>query len=95
MTNPPASPQALAERVRRLFTETFHVDAPDAGVDLLEQGILDSLQFAELLVRLEETFDVRIHLDQVELDDLRTLDRIARLVQASETAPTAVRRTRA
>ena len=44
--------------------------------------MLDSLQFVELLARLEEQFQLRLKIDDIELDDLRTLGRIARLVVA-------------
>jgi D-alanine--poly(phosphoribitol) ligase subunit 2 len=71
---------AITERLGAVFVERFHVEVPSADIDLLESGILDSFQFVELLLELEQRFGVRIKLDDVELDDLRTLKRIARLV---------------
>jgi D-alanine--poly(phosphoribitol) ligase subunit 2 len=83
---------AIIERLGAVFVERFHVEVPSADIDLLESGILDSFQFVELLLELEQRFGFRIKLDDIELDDLRTLKRIARLVAAHGAAarPTAV-----
>jgi D-alanine--poly(phosphoribitol) ligase subunit 2 len=70
----------IIERLRILFVETFHVEPPSPDVDLLESGILDSLQFVEMLAQLEQRFDYRISIEAIDLDDLRTLESIARMV---------------
>jgi len=74
---------AIIERLGAVFVESFHIEAPSPDTDLLETGILDSFQFVELLVQLEQRFDLHIKIDDIELDDLRTLARIARLVTAN------------
>ena len=51
---------AVVERLSTLFADTFHVDVPDENTDLLESGILDSLQLVELLLQIERHFDRRI-----------------------------------
>ena len=71
---------AIIERLGALFVESFHIEVPSPDTDLVETGILDSLQFVELLVQLEQRFGFRFKLEDIELDDLRTLARIARLV---------------
>jgi len=71
---------AIIERLGAVFVESFHMEAPSPDTDLLETGILDSFQFVELLVQLEQCFGLRIKIDDIDLDDLRTLKRIARLV---------------
>ena len=73
-------PTRVLEGLRQIFVETFHLDAPAPDVDLVETGILDSFQLVELLVELEKKFGVQIDIEGLDLDDLRTLDRIARLV---------------
>lgn len=69
-----------------MFVERFHIERPSADTDLLESGILDSFQFVELVLELEQRFGLRIKLEDIELDDLRTLSRIARLVAANGAA---------
>src|SRR5688572_2271154 len=73
---------AILERLGTVFVESFHIEVPSPDTDLLETGILDSFQFVELLVQLEQRFGLRIKIDDIDLDDLRTLTQIARLVAA-------------
>jgi D-alanine--poly(phosphoribitol) ligase subunit 2 len=76
----------IIERLGAVFVERFHIEVPSADTDLFESGILDSFQFVELLLELEQRFGLRIKLDDIELDDVRTLARIARLVAANGAA---------
>ena len=71
---------ALIDRLDDLFVECFHIEVPSPDTDLLETGILDSLQFVELLVQLERRFGYKVQVSDINIDDLRTLERIARLV---------------
>ena len=80
---------AILERLAVLFAESFHVEVPSSDTDLLETGILDSLQFVELLLQLEQRFGFRVKVEDINLDDLRTLARIARLVTAGGAATSA------
>ncbi len=67
---------SIIGRLGALFVESLHIEAPSADTDLFETGILDSLQLVELLLQL----------DDIDLEDLRTLARIARLVAARTAA---------
>ena len=71
------------ERLGVLFLQHFHVEVPSPDTDLLETGMLDSLQLVDLLLLIEEEFGQRISLQAIELDDLRTLARLAELVGTS------------
>jgi D-alanine--poly(phosphoribitol) ligase subunit 2 len=73
---------AIIARLGTVFVESFHIEVPSPDTDLLETGILDSFQFVELLVQLEQHFGLQIKIDDIDLDDLRTLARIARLLAA-------------
>jgi len=77
---------AIIDRLGALFVESFHIEVPSPDTDLLETGILDSLQFVELLMQLEQRFGFRIKIEDIDLDDLRTLARIARVVAANGAA---------
>ena|SRR5882672_9907050 len=76
----------IIERLDALFVERFHIEVPSPDTDLVETGILDSFQFVELLLQLEQHFGFRIKIDDIDLDDLRTLERIARVVAANDGA---------
>jgi D-alanine--poly(phosphoribitol) ligase subunit 2 len=84
-----ADANAIIERLGALFVESFHIDVPSPDTDLLESGILDSFQFVELLFQLERKFGVRIKIDDLDLEDLRSLARIARLVAENGAAAAA------
>jgi len=71
---------AILEELSTGFAELFRIDVPAPDTDLIDEGILDSFQLVELLVYLDQNFGLRIELDDLDLDDLRTLDRLARLV---------------
>jgi D-alanine--poly(phosphoribitol) ligase subunit 2 len=73
---------AIIGRLGALFSESLHIEAPSADTDLFETGILDSLQLVELLLQIEQRFGFQIKIDDIDLDDLRTLARIARLIAA-------------
>lgn len=77
--------QEIVRRLARLFAEKLGVEAPAADTDLFETGVLDSLRFVDLLAALEEVFGVRVAIDELEIDDFRTLSRIADFV-ATKTA---------
>lgn len=76
----------IVERLGALFSERFQIQVPSTDTDLLETGILDSLQLVELLLQLEKDFGYRIDIETMELDDLRTLARLARAVIAQTEA---------
>lgn len=75
----------VIQRLNALFAEHFHIEVPSADADLLDGGILDSFQLVELLAAIERDFGVAIDIDHLELDDLRSLARIARLVDGAST----------
>jgi len=70
----------LYEQVSKLFLEKLNLDVPSIDTDLVERGVLDSLQFVELLLHLEQEFGVKISLDDLEIDHFRTIVRIAEFV---------------
>jgi acyl carrier protein len=77
---------SILDRVGVVFAETFHTEVPSPDMDLLECGVLDSLQMVELLFQLERRFGFRAKIDNLDLESLRTLSRIAHLL-AHSTAP--------
>ena len=52
------------------------------NIDLLENEILDSLAFIELITNLEEEFNIEIQPTQVKPDTWRSVDKITDLVQS-------------
>jgi D-alanine--poly(phosphoribitol) ligase subunit 2 len=76
---------SVADRLARIFPDALHMEVPAIDTDLFDTGMLDSLGFVELLLRLEQDFGVPVSVDDLELDHFRTLGRIAQFVEARQT----------
>ena len=72
--------KGLKRELAALFAQRLEVEVPAAEADLFATGILDSLRFVELLAALEETFAIQVSLEDIEIDDFRTLSSIADFV---------------
>lgn len=81
------SSEEAQERVSRILAEEMYLEVPAPDVDLFDSGVLDSLAFVELLVHLEEEFGRRISLGSVDLEDLQTIEKIARLMSTNGQRP--------
>lgn len=77
------SDQLIVERLRALMLEHLHVEVPSADTDLLDSGLLDSLQLVDLLLLIEQRFGHRIAIEAIDLENLRSLTRIAQLLGTS------------
>jgi acyl carrier protein len=60
---------------------SIRLEAPDT--DLIESGLIDSLGLIELLAALEQEFQVALDQEELDVDDFRTVERIAALVGRS------------
>jgi acyl carrier protein len=71
----------LISQVSRVIAEKLMLEVNSPEEDLLSSGAIDSLSLIQLLVNLEEYFGVRIPLDELEIEDLRSIQSIARLIE--------------
>lgn len=67
--------------VRRILRDDLHLEPPDDQSDLIDSGLLDSLSFVELLYQIENRFGVRAAVEELDLDDFRSVARIAGFVR--------------
>jgi acyl carrier protein len=72
----------IKERVQRILNERLQVESPAADEDLFQAGILDSLSFVDMLLALEEGFSIHVALDQVDLNDFRSVSKICEYVRS-------------
>ena len=72
----------LRERVAAIFSGALHLEVPSCDTDLFESGVLDSLAFVELLLRLEREFGVTTSVDDLDVATFRSISTIADFVHA-------------
>ena len=72
----------LRERIAGVFSSALHLDVPAFDTDLFDTGVLDSLAFVELLLQLEREFGVTTSVDDLEVENFRSIDSIAEFVVA-------------
>jgi acyl carrier protein len=77
---------SLTSQLTSLFLEQLNVEVPGPDTDLIETGLLDSMKLVELLVQIEQQFGLRIELEQIEIEDLRSVTGIARMIGAAAPA---------
>jgi D-alanine--poly(phosphoribitol) ligase subunit 2 len=78
------SEQDIVARIQSVFEDSLGLAAPAADTDILETGLLDSLALVTLLFGIEQEFGTEIALESLEIDDLRTVARIAQLVGSAQ-----------
>ena len=75
------------DRIDRIFREALNVEVPSSTTDIIDAGLLDSLALVTLLFEVEQEFDLRIPLDGLDIEGLRTVERIAALIERLAVAP--------
>ena len=76
------APPELRDRIVRVFSGSLNLDIPADDTDLFEAGVLDSLAFVELLLHLEREFGVTTTVDDLEIENFRSIAQIAEFVCA-------------
>ena len=74
--------RTIKNEVAEIFSQRLHVEVPSHDADLFEAGVLDSLQLVELLFQLEQQFRVRISLDETDLENFRSIERITLMLMS-------------
>ena len=72
--------QEITARIQRIYEETFDVSAPAPHTDILGADLLDSLGLVVLLFEIELRFGTELPLESLEIDDFRTIEKIAQLI---------------
>jgi acyl carrier protein len=81
--------EKLTREVQGLFLAKLNTRVESHSQDLFETGVLDSATMVRLLLHIEEHFGIRLPIEEVGADSLRSVDSIARLVAGRRPAPAA------
>jgi acyl carrier protein len=68
------------EDIRSVLRDDLNVLVDSPNVDLIESGLVDSVGLVELILQLEERFEVSLPMDALEIDDFRSLQSIADMI---------------
>jgi len=72
--------ETTESRIARIFRERMALEVASSEMDLVEAHLLDSLALVTMLQHLEEEFSVRFGAEDLEIEQLRTIALIAKLV---------------
>lgn len=71
---------SMQRLIAHILSAKAHVEAPSPTTDLLQAGLLDSITLVELIVGIEEQFEIHVPLETIEIDHFRSIERIAKFV---------------
>jgi D-alanine--poly(phosphoribitol) ligase subunit 2 len=74
----------IARRIATLIHDTLAVEVPAHDTDLVESGALDSLGLVSLIAEIEQEFGIELPLDDFDIDEFRSVERMAAFVAANE-----------
>ncbi len=76
----------ITDRVRRIFSDSLSVQVPANDTDLIDGGLLDSLALVELLFQVEREFGIEVSFDDLDIENFRTVERIAQFIERANQA---------
>jgi acyl carrier protein len=72
----------LHDRIANLFSTALNLDVPSIDSDLFDTGALDSLAFVDLLFHLEQEFGVSTSVEDMEVENFKSIACIANFLTA-------------
>ena len=71
----------MEDKIIEIVENLTGQDIKGKDVDLINDGVLDSLAFIELISELEDEFDVEIHPTQVEANTWNSVENIKKMIE--------------
>jgi acyl carrier protein len=70
----------LEQQIGKIFADKLNLTVSSVDSDLFVGSGLDSLTFVELLAQLETEYGITIQLDDLELDNFRSIGKIGNFI---------------
>ena len=70
----------LQEQISQFFAEDLKLEVPSVELDMVQNGLLDSLTFVNVLLYLEQEFGIEVSLDDLEVNNFCSIEKIARFI---------------
>ncbi len=65
----------IAEQIRQyILSKNPEISTLDNSTDIFEQRLIDSLQFVEFILHIQEISGVTIEIETIDIDNFRTID---------------------
>jgi acyl carrier protein len=80
----------LRDQISSFFSNEMSLQIPSVDMDLFDTGVLDSLAFEQLILHLEREFGVTMSVDNLEIDNFRSIAQIAGFVAGHIASPSAI-----
>jgi acyl carrier protein len=80
----------VQNEIASILFRHLQVEMCSVHEDLIDTGLLDSLKIVELLLELEQHFEIRIPLDDLEIDSFRSLATITDFLLRTMPSPAQV-----
>jgi acyl carrier protein len=78
--------ETLKQAILDIFLECFDMRIESPELDLLEARFVDSLRVVELVLEIEQRFGVSLPFEELEIEDFRTVSRLAERVMRTPVA---------
>lgn len=78
---------SLVSAITSVLRERLMIVVVSPEIDLLETALVDSIGLVELILELEERFGVSLPMEDLEIDDFRSVHRIADLIVRFSATP--------
>lgn len=78
----------MEKKIRDFISEVIEfgqgeIDSIDLDTDLVEYG-LDSINAIELIVRLEEEFEIEVDDDDLLIDNINTINKLISIIESKQ-----------
>ncbi|HSV66606.1 MAG TPA: phosphopantetheine-binding protein [Mycobacteriales bacterium] len=77
----------VVEDLRVFFSQALTGNVPGPDEDYFAQGLVNSLLALELVAHVEWRFGVSVEVEDLDLDNFRTMNRIAEFVRKKRSVP--------
>ncbi|MCG8306033.1 MAG: acyl carrier protein, partial [Cytophagales bacterium] len=72
--------ELLAMLLPKLKLFKIAVEDVDENMSLIQQGILDSLNFIDFIMQVENKFDIMIEFDEMDATDFTTINQLCEII---------------
>jgi acyl carrier protein len=73
--------QNFTDKLIELLQQEIDLAVPSVDTDLIEQGVIDSMIVAEIVLLLERELDITIPLEELEIETFRSVRLLAAFLE--------------